>query len=248
MPNHVTNIIEFHCSKKVFQEIAEFIRKDDSFFGSVDFNKVLPMPPELDIEAGSRGEQGLKLYKEFLKWKEEQHLTGSQEEVLRDYIQRMEIDPETIELGKQYLDNLLNHGAATWYDWCVDHWGTKWNAYGCVEVDPDAKFLQFNTAWNCPFPVIAELSFNNPEIPIRFSWADEDIGYNVGSMVLLNAATVEENIPEGGSDKAYELAAEVHDFDLAEWGYVFNEKEGTYEYVEENQYVADSPNHSDDAR
>ena len=248
MPNHVTNIIEFHCSKKVFQEIAEFIRKDDSFFGSVDFNKVLPMPPELDIEAGSRGEQGLKLYKEFLKWKEEQPLTGSQEEVLRDYIQRMEIDPETIELGKQYVENLLNYGATTWYDWRIRHWGTKWNAYDCVEVDPDAKYLQFNTAWSGVPDILSLLSEQSPDVQITYKWSDEDIGYNVGIATFLDGELKEYDSMPGGSKEAFELAAEVHDFDLAEWGYAFNEKTGTYEYVEENQYIADSPGYSDDAR
>ena len=179
MPNHVTNILQFNCSKEKFIEIAESIRKDDSFLGSVDFNKVLPMPPELDIEAGSRGEQGLKLYKEFLKWKEEQHLTGSQEEVLRDYIQRMEIDPETIELGKQYLDNLLNHGAATWYDWCVANWGTKWNA---CEVQVSDYTIEFSTAWAFAEPVMRKLAELCAKHSVDFEgeWADEDMGSNTG--------------------------------------------------------------------
>lgn len=99
MPNHVTNIIEFHCSQKVFQEIAEFIRKDDSFFGSVDFNKVLPMPPELDIEAGSRGDQGLKMYKEYLN---RLALFTTPEDIRhlrQDYLDKVKDDPEIFELG-----------------------------------------------------------------------------------------------------------------------------------------------------
>ena len=101
MPNHVTNIIDFHCSQKVFQEIAEFIRKDDSFFGSVDFNKVLPMPPELDIEAGSRGDQGLKMYKEYLN---RLALFTTPEDIRhlrQDYLDKVKDDPEIFELGRR---------------------------------------------------------------------------------------------------------------------------------------------------
>ena len=248
MPNHVTNIVEFHCSKQKFQQIAEFIRKDDSFFGSVDFNKVLPMPPELDIECGSRGDEGMKLYKDFLKWKNTQHLPGDQEDVLLNYVEQEGVDFSTIELGKQYFENLLKHGATNWYDWRISHWGTKWNAYDCVEVDPDAKYLQFNTAWSSVPDILSLLSEQFPDVQITYKWSDEDIGYNVGIATFLDGELKEYDSMPGGSKEAFELAAEVHDFDLAEWGYVFNEKEGTYEYVEENQYVADAPDHSDDAR
>lgn len=50
-----------------------------------------------------------------------------------------------------------------WYDWNVEHWGTKWNAYSqslesqwdggdCCEVE-----IRFDTAWAPPLPVIEAL-------------------------------------------------------------------------------------------
>jgi len=52
------------------------------------------------------------------------------------------------------------------FSWCVDHWGTKWNA---DEVRIEDKKLgevtiHFNTAWAPPNPVIKELSFFFPSI------------------------------------------------------------------------------------
>ena len=32
------------------------------------------------------------------------------------------------ELGNVYLNNIINYGADSWYDWCINNWGTKWNA------------------------------------------------------------------------------------------------------------------------
>ena len=66
MPNHVTNVLKFDCSEERFLEIANFLRMEGEPLGSVDFNKLIPMPKELDIESGSRGMNGLKLYREYI--------------------------------------------------------------------------------------------------------------------------------------------------------------------------------------
>ncbi len=66
MPNHVTNVIEFNCSEEEFRRIAEFLRCEGEQLGSVDFNKLIPMPEELAVESGSRGEHGLRMYEKYL--------------------------------------------------------------------------------------------------------------------------------------------------------------------------------------
>lgn len=46
------------------------------------------------------------------------------------------------------------------YEWCIEHWGTKWNSYK-VSVTEDACDLveiNFRTAWSPPKPVIAKAS------------------------------------------------------------------------------------------
>ena len=56
---------------------------------------------------------------------------------------------------------------SNWYDWCIENWGTKWNAYS-QEVCPDngdgRAFIKFDTAWNVPYPIIAAFAnkFNIP--------------------------------------------------------------------------------------
>ena len=62
MPNHVTNILEFNCSRKRADEILTFLRKEDDVYGSIDFNKLIPMPESLDMEAGSDTDHGIEIY------------------------------------------------------------------------------------------------------------------------------------------------------------------------------------------
>ena len=52
MPNHVMNVVTFNGSNKRVQEILEEIKDDEIGYGGIDFNKIDPMPTELNIESG----------------------------------------------------------------------------------------------------------------------------------------------------------------------------------------------------
>ena len=61
MPNHVMNRVTFDCSEERLKEILSAICYDENADsadltgpGTIDFNKITPMPPSLDIESGSR--------------------------------------------------------------------------------------------------------------------------------------------------------------------------------------------------
>ena len=51
--------------EKRIAEMKESIKKDDFGLGTIDFNKLIPMPKELDIVAGSSTDKGLKAYSLF---------------------------------------------------------------------------------------------------------------------------------------------------------------------------------------
>ena len=70
MPNHIRNqiyIFRDDRSQSSLMKIAEFLRCDGKELGSVDFNKLIPMPEELYVESSSRGDECLKLYIQFLQ-------------------------------------------------------------------------------------------------------------------------------------------------------------------------------------
>jgi len=63
------------------------------------------------------------------------------------------------------------------YNWCIKHWGTKWNAY---DISYQYDDLYFDTAWSTPLPIWAALSARFPEMELVIEFADEDIGSNCG--------------------------------------------------------------------
>jgi hypothetical protein len=70
-------------------------------------------------------------------------------------------DPKQIELEAQEKANLETHGYATWYDYCVNEWGTKWDVGGddyspADEKDPNHTRMSFDSAWAPPVPAMAK--------------------------------------------------------------------------------------------
>ena len=64
-------------------------------------------------------------------------------------------DPKQIELEAQEKANLEAHGYSTWYDYCVNEWGTKWdvggNDYNEPQQDsPNKITMAFDSAWAPP--------------------------------------------------------------------------------------------------
>ena len=89
---------------------------------------------------------------------------------------------------RKYVDNYMKHGYLTWYDWRLDKWGTKWNAYN--HVYHGLGEMEFETAWSTPEPVMRALSVKFPNVEITVRFADEDIGTNCGEYSYKNGALV----------------------------------------------------------
>lgn len=90
---------------------------------------------------------------------------------------------ETLENYIKGFFNIKRYKARDWYDWCIENWGTKWNA-GDTIVDDES--IEFETAWSTPVPVFVELSKCLKDITIIVDYADEDIGSNCGTLIIVN--------------------------------------------------------------
>lgn len=110
---------------------------------------------------------------------------------------------EGLRLGQLALDNAVAYGTCDWYDWARRHWGTKTNALETCASDGDAKdkSVEFQTAWNHPFPVVAELSRRLPGENILVEW-DEECD-DSGAYLIRDGAVVESWSPCGEDDCVY---------------------------------------------
>ena len=110
MPNHIYNVVTFDCPHERAAEILSAVEMEGCELGSIDFEKLIPMPE--DVYRGPLGRDEMKQYP----------------------------------------------GEKNWYDWSLNHWGTKWNAYGFDELPQKDDALVFNTAWSAVPEVISKLS------------------------------------------------------------------------------------------
>ena len=96
--------------------------------------------------------------------------------------------PEQRALVAAEESNLDKYGYKNWYDWCVNNWGTKWNAGGdnpdmMVDYDYDEDgdtviaLFQFDTAWAPPLGVMQKLMETHPELHIECRYSEPGVGF-----------------------------------------------------------------------
>jgi len=219
MPNHVTNILTItgpeELVARIKSEIAGTYDDPDAGERLIDFNKIVPCPDTLKITSGTTTSNGIAI----LKWR--QGDTSDIEKIMGynwatefatpdDLITHM-LDKglANLEEGQMALDNLRDYGHQDWYSWSTSNWGTKWNAY--EQYPREGGAIKFETAWSTPYPVIEAVSLKFPEAVFFLRYADEDFGHNCGEYTFQGGDLVEETTPEGGSEEALELAADIQD-------------------------------------
>lgn len=150
MPNWCTNEVEIYAAPDLLAKLKTQLQTDEEAF---DFNTLIPMPEEIKtITCGST---------------------------------TTEIDGEKVRLstwrdgpdGPQPVNEqelIAKHGASNWYDWCIKHWGTKWNAsYSEVEEDTDYLCYTFDTAWSPPEGICEALRERYPEADITWFYRED---------------------------------------------------------------------------
>jgi hypothetical protein len=196
MPNHITNRLTIIGAIEDVLKVREAIKgtKEDQF---IDFNKIAPIPKELE---GTVSPMRIISQEEYDK-QEERISKGEISENEKNWGLSKGL---TQELADEYIQKF---GYCEWYGWQSANWGTKWNAYD--QYSNDENVIEFNTAWSTPYSLLVNLSKMFPQVTFEVEYADEDFGYNVGRYVLLNGETIEQNIPDGGTQEAIEMAMDI---------------------------------------
>ena len=129
MPNHIINTIRLTGDRQKISELLESVKDNRFGIGSLDFNKVIPMPESLQIETSSSMERGLKAYKEFVDIctfdgaNKDMDLLNIPEDKENIFLRmRKDVKREDWELGRQAFRNEIMYGAPSWYDWSIKNW------------------------------------------------------------------------------------------------------------------------------
>lgn len=139
----------------------------------ITFHMVLPIPNELKgTHGGPRPmrEPEIRQHAAQYNWSEES-LQAALENQMTD-----ELEAKLDELKAR-------HGADNWYDWCINNWGTKWDAcHAAIERVPyvlagpqskDRVEISFDTAWAAPERVIHALVRKYPNLNFVHSYSYE---------------------------------------------------------------------------
>ena len=96
--------------------------------------------------------------------------------------------PKDIYRGSLGDKERAQYGEKNWYDWSIQHWGTKWD---CNNSYISGNIVEFETAWT--FPVFAMIALAKKVGTLFCLYADEDIGSNNcgGVVIFKNGKTVE---------------------------------------------------------
>ena len=202
MPNWVKTIVKI--KPDVLEDIANKYFENNKF----SFNKVIPMPKDLDIEVSGSGEEGLMFLfadskDDLLKIKinnafkdlnmfHSDIYRDSRFEDIEDNLEKYRKDKKfkkCIELGKKYISNFEKYGHCDWYDWCIDNWGTKWDASYFQKSKDTMIYL---TAWGFAGEVILKLSERYPDAIFECKFANEDYGSGSGVVKIQDGDVIEE--------------------------------------------------------
>ena len=224
MPNHITNVLSAEGAPDEVRRFFTAIDGGKDENGQpmyIDFNKIRPMPESLNVESGSRNDRALDYY---VINRIKQSDAAAVSMMLGDYTgnvfrrlpetlarKRYNYDademPELLNFGERLFNNIRNYGAPTWYEWSIQSWGTKWNAYDQERIDDNA--IKFLTAWSGVPGLIQELSGQFPDVTMSYTFADENWGSNVGDFEFKNGECILDHQPPDNSPDARIIAEEL---------------------------------------
>ena len=187
MPSYIYNTVKF---KKEDREKFTKYMKGNNF----DFNKIIPMPKEFSKMGGDHGEveEIAKEWKEFTKNVNEINASNV-DKYIKKFRNEVRNNPEKYpesaksvnlktkknEWGEISVPNFqyqmyriageVKYGFSSWYDWCIENWGTKWNA---KKTDLD-EYLSFKTAWSIPLPIFRKIAELNPDTWFQVGYSDD---------------------------------------------------------------------------
>jgi hypothetical protein len=184
MPNHITNYLSVTGSEK---EVERFRIQVSSENKELQERRISQDKAQLESLKKSNYPQA------YLKQrvKDIEECIKNPPRVVLDFNgtvpMPMELEGTEASFGK--LDDpeeakalMEKYGATDWYQWHLNNWGTKWNAY---DVDNEPETIEgglryrFDTAWSSPAQWLYQTAEQFPELRFEDAWQDEGGGAGI---------------------------------------------------------------------
>lgn len=174
MPNWVENDLYFQGKevKKILAFIAN--KEKETVF---DFDKVIPYP-----------EPYRSMDERVENFRDELVSAGD------DPVSRQIIVKKYGATSDDYFGGLKDGFNSGGYEWCIENWGTKWNAKEAwiIVQSKDEVQLTFDTAWSPPLPIIKRLSELFPEHTFVLNYYEGLMGFQ-GTYEVINGQVMEDS-------------------------------------------------------
>lgn len=223
----ITNHITFgsdDASLAAFRFMLHQVQAEGQPLGSIDFNKLIPMPQELDMRAGFVTHLGLAQYMTFVAesaaiaratlFTPEAECTPIVAGHLAKWDAVEKKDPEAWALGEKAFQNLKKYGCPTWVEWAGLNWGTRDNAFNCAALNSASDAMVFQTTHTAVPKIVAALSKMFPAQEVAYSWADGNTRQHLGRMVFKGGEAVEVDIPQEPAALAQAMSAGIWRFQV----------------------------------
>lgn len=192
MSNQFFNRVKFVGNDESIAAIKSFIKSNESEF---DFNKVIPMPdelncdeewdlsefiltcPKVDIEKIPVSEyRVVRGFTQLPNGKEKYTIDQVDENnkiVMRDLVDYeydgyyLIISKEELSTLRQLKSNMLKYGYPSWYSWRLLNWWSIWSAFN-IQMGKD--YCEFYTAPLPAIPIIFALSLRFPDVLFFYNY------------------------------------------------------------------------------
>ena len=193
MPNWCCNKLYLTGTAVEIDRLLATVRGEESL---LDFEKIIPMPGALNVDAGAKSDVALAVAKgdvnkqlqyPWAKWKGITDVAGLCAYFGSSYEQMF-------AFGQELLENIQLYGHPTWLEWSFKHWGTHWNVDGKDDVQlelksPTLAILHFDTAWDPPVPAISKLAKMFPMVEMRLEYCEPNMGF-AGELALAGGVEI----------------------------------------------------------
>ena len=156
MPNHCHNRVTFYAPTGSTESLCQIAKLKQIFEDEDTFGQIIPEPDWANTPLlTSDNRYGTKY--------------GNDGE-LPQYVE----DP-----WKRLVFKSTDTTDQRWYDWRIQNWDTKWDAYDVEVTDDDPEQLEvvFNTAWAPPEAICNQIREDYPDVSV--SWFYDEPGCEI---------------------------------------------------------------------